>query len=150
MIADFRKYLRIGLLSALALRGTIWYNDGKEARRYIIGGSWDLRGWPRWSIRGQKVWIGSAELRFPLVNEIALFPSAIGLRLGGFRGALYVDLGSAWDKSYTTTLGSIGAGVRLNFARFIVLRYDFGKRIEGNLTRLQDGFYSQFFIGWDF
>lgn len=150
LIADYRKYLRIGLLTALAVRGTIWYNDGEEARRYIIGGSWDLRGWPRWSIRGQKVWIGSAELRFPLIDEIALFSSAVGIRLGGFRGALFADFGSAWDKTYTETLGSVGVGVRLNFARFIVLRYDVGKRIEKNLRQFQDGFYQQFFFGWDF
>jgi hypothetical protein len=150
VIADYRKYLRIGFLSALAVRGTVWYNDGKEARRYIIGGSWDLRGWPRWSIRGQKVWIGSVELRFPLVNEIALFPEAIGIRLGGFRGALYADFGSAWDEQYRGTLGSVGAGVRLNFARVLVLRYDIGKRIENNMRQFQDGLYHQFFFGWDF
>ncbi len=150
VMADYRKYLRIGFLSALALRGTIWYNDGQEARRYIIGGSWDLRGWPRWSIRGQKVWIGSAELRFPLINEIALFPSSVGIRLGGFRGALFADFGAAWDDRYRGTLGSVGAGVRLNFARFIVFRYDVGKRIENDLKQFQDGLYQQFFFGWDF
>lgn len=150
VIADYRKYLRVGLLSALALRGTVWYNDGKEARRYIIGGSWDLRGWPRWSIRGQKVWIGSAELRFPLIDEIALFPSSVGIRFGGFRGALFADFGSAWDDRYIGTVGSVGAGVRLNFARMLVLRYDVGKRIELNLQKFQEGFYHQFFFGWDF
>jgi len=101
-------------------------------------------------IRGQKVWIGSAEFRFPLIDEIALFPSSVGIRLGGFRGAVFADFGSAWDEQYVGTIGSVGAGVRLNFARMLVFRYDIGKRIELNLKQFQEGFYHQFFFGWDF
>lgn len=45
VIADFRHYFRLGLLSTVAVRSALFYNDGKEARRYFMGGSWDLRGW---------------------------------------------------------------------------------------------------------
>lgn len=37
VIADYRTYLRIGYTTALAFRGAVFYNDGKEARRYFMG-----------------------------------------------------------------------------------------------------------------
>jgi hemolysin activation/secretion protein len=67
-----------------------------------------------------------------------------------FRGALFVDAGGAWDNQYMETLGSIGGGIRFNLAGALVLRFDVGKRIEGNFNRLQSGIFQQFFFGWDF
>jgi hemolysin activation/secretion protein len=115
-----------------------------------MGGSWDLRGWPRWSIRGEKLWLTSHELRFPFVDQIALqFPFG-GLSFFSIRGALFADAGAAWDKLYTETLGSVGGGLRINLGGFLVLRYDVGKRIENNFTQFQNGLFYQFFFGWDF
>lgn len=150
VIADYRTYLRIGYTTALAFRGAVFYNDGKEARRYFMGGSWDLRGWPRWSIRGQKLWISSMELRFPLINEIYLKFPFVNLGFYSIRGAIYSDFGGAWDNSYTQTLGSVGFGFRMNLLGVIVLRYDMGKKIENNLAKFQHGLFYQFFFGWDF
>jgi outer membrane protein assembly factor BamA len=150
LLADYRKYFRLGTRTALASRAHLWYNEGKETRRFFMGGSWDLRGWPRWSIRGQKLWLTSHELRFPFVDELGIrFPFG-GLRFGSFRGALFVDAGSAWDVHYRDTKGSLGAGLRFNLGGFLVLRYDVGKRIERNFRTLQKGLFYQFFFGWDF
>lgn len=150
VIADYRNYLRLTTRSALASRATLWYNDGKEARRFFMGGSWDLRGWPRWEIRGQKIWFTSHELRFPFVDQLALrFPFG-GIAFSSIRGALFADLGGAWDQKYTETKGSLGAGVRFNLGGVVVLRYDIGKRVEQNLAHLQKGLFYQFFFGWDF
>ncbi|HXX63530.1 MAG TPA: BamA/TamA family outer membrane protein [Bacteroidota bacterium] len=150
VIADFRNYLRIAQRSAFASRFWIFYNDGRESRRFVMGGSWDLRGWPRWSIRGEKLWLTSQELRFPFLDQFALqFPFG-GLTFSSIRGALFFDAGSAWDNVYTQTLGSIGAGLRLNLGGVLVLRYDMGKRIENNFTQFESDFFSQFFFGWDF
>ena len=44
IMADYRKYFRLGLRSAYAVRFLYLQNKGREARRYWIGGSWDLRG----------------------------------------------------------------------------------------------------------
>lgn len=149
-IADYRSYIRLGTRSAFASRFNIWWNDGKEARRFFMGGSWDLRGWKRWSIRGQKIWITSHEIRFPFVDQLGIrFPFG-GLTFGAIRGAIFADFGGAWDKKYQETLGSIGAGIRMNFGGFVVLRYDIGKRIEENLSEFQNGLFYQFFFGWDF
>ena len=150
LIADYRHYLRLTTRSAWAVRGHLWYNEGIEARRFFMGGSWDLRGWPRWSIRGKKLWLASQELRFPFIDEfIVRFPFG-GLGLGSVRGALFTDVGGAWDDFYRDSKGAVGAGIRLNFGGVIVLRYDIGKRIEQDLTKLQRGLFYQFFFGWDF
>jgi hypothetical protein len=149
-IVDYRKYFRLSLRSTLAARGAIFINDGKESRRYFAGGSWDLRGWPRFSIRGQKLWLSSIELRFPLIDQFTVNFPFFGLGFFNIRGAAYFDAGSAWDTKYRQTIGSMGFGVRLNLFNAIGLRYDIGKKIENNFTQFQNGFYYQFFFGWDF
>jgi hypothetical protein len=150
VIFDYRNYMRLSQRSAFASRFWLWYNGGKEARRFVMGGSWDLRGWPRWSIRGEKLWLTSQELRFPFIDALALqFPFG-GIVFSSLRGALFFDAGSAWDDKYTETFGSIGGGVRMNFGGVLVLRYDIGKRIEKNFNSIQDGLFHQFFFGWDF
>ncbi len=149
-IADLRHYFRLSLRTALALRGSIFYNQGKEARRYFMGGSWDLRGYPRWSIRGEKLWISSMEFRFPLVDQVYVKFPFFGLGFFGIRGAAFFDAGGAWDTDYRTTLGSVGGGLRMNLFGAIVLRYDIGKKIENNFKQFQTGLFYQFFFGWDF
>ena len=147
---DYRRYFRIGLRSAVATRFEFLYNHGKEARRYFLGGSWDLRGWPRWSIRGTKRWLSSVELRFPVLDRVGFDLPFGSINLGIMRGAVFVDAGNSWDERYGETLGSIGAGLRFSLFGILVLRYDIGKRIERNFTQLQGDMYHQFFFGWDF
>jgi Omp85 superfamily domain/WD40-like Beta Propeller Repeat len=149
-IADIRHYIRLGFPSALAVRASLYYNDGKEARRYFAGGSWDLRGWPLWSIRGEKLWLSSVELRFPLINEINIKFPFFDLGFSSIRGATFFDAGGAWDTKYIETLGSIGFGFRINLFGILVLRYDIGKKIENNFSQLQPRLFYQFFFGWDF
>ena len=115
-----------------------------------MGGSWDLRGWPRFSIRGEKMWISSLELRFPLIDEFRVKFPFFGLSFFGIRGATFFDAGSAWDSEYTFTRGSVGAGLRFNLFGIIALRYDIGKKIENNFRNFQPGLFYQFFFGWDF
>ncbi len=150
IMADYRHYHRLGQRSAYASRFQLFYNHGEEARRYFMGGSWDLRGYPRWSLRGQKLWLTSHELRFPFIDQLGLLFPFGGIGLGAIRGALFFDAGSVWDTEYKETLGSIGAGLRWNLGGVIVLRYDIGKRIEDNFSSLQSGLFHQFFFGWDF
>lgn len=150
VIADLRQYFRIGLTTSIAGRLGFFYNEGKEARRYFMGGSWDLRGWSRWSIRGEKMWLSSLELRFPLIDALYVKFPFFGLGFFGIRGAAFFDAGSAWDTEYKTTYGSVGGGIRFNLFGVLVLRYDIGKKIEKNFTSFQPGLFYQFFFGWDF
>ncbi len=150
IIADYRHYFRLSLRTTLAARASIYINDGKEARRYFAGGSWDLRGWRRWSIRGQKLWVSSLELRFPLVDQLYIRFPFFGLGFSSIRGALFFDAGSAWDKQYKETYGSVGGGIRINFLNAVTFRYDIGKKIENDFKDFQPGLFYQFFFGWDF
>lgn len=150
---DIRKYFRLSRPLTLAFRGEFFINEGKYPRRFFMGGTWSLRGWSWYSIRGTKMWLFNAEFRFPLINTLMMrFPFDINMNFPGIRGALYFDAGNAWDtkENYKSTKGSIGAGVRMNLFGAIVLRYDMGKRIEDNFKKLQEGLYHQFFFGWDF
>ncbi|MGB9664162.1 MAG: hypothetical protein ACPL25_04465 [Ignavibacteria bacterium] len=147
---DYRYYLRLGLKSALAYRFQFFFNEGREARRFFMGGNWDLRGYPRWSIRGEKLWLTSLELRFPLIDQVTIKFPFLTMNLFEFRGATFFDMGNAWDIKYNQTLGSIGFGIRMNLFGVIVLRYDIGKKIEDGFRRFQDRLFYQFFFGWDF
>ena len=109
-----------------------------------------MRGWPRWSIRGEKLWLSSIELRFPLIDRLQINFPFFGLGFFNIRGAAYFDAGSAWDTYYKQTLGSLGFGFRLNVFNAIVFRYDIGKKIENNFTKFQKKLFYQFFFGWDF
>ncbi|MBU1098145.1 MAG: hypothetical protein KKB34_16800 [Bacteroidetes bacterium] len=150
LIGDYRHYLRLGLRTSLAARASVFFNHGKEARRYFAGGSWDLRGYKRFSIRGEKMWLSSIELRYPLIDRFIVNFPFFGLGFFNVRGALFADAGSAWDTKYISTKGSIGLGIRMNFLNAIIFRYDIGKRIEDNFSSIQNGLFYQFFFGWDF
>jgi outer membrane protein assembly factor BamA len=150
VIGDYRYYYRFGLTTLLAFRAAAFYNQGKEARRFFVGGSWDLRGWPRFGIRGEKIWLSSLEFRFPIIEQIAIKFPFFALGFWGIRGAIFYDMGSAWDEKYTTTLGSLGFGFRMNLFGVLTLRYDIGKRIEKDFKEFQKGLFYQFFFGWDF
>jgi hypothetical protein len=150
VIADYRKYFRLHNRVSLATRASIFYNQGKDARRYIAGGSWDLRGWPRFKIRGQKLWLSSIELRYPFLDQIYLKLPFFGLGFSGIKGAMFVDAGSAWDDKYGETIGSIGVGLRFNFLGPITFRYDVGKRVVKDFTQLSGHIFYHFFFGWDF
>lgn len=147
---DYRYYLRIGLRSAFATRFQLFFNEGKESRRYFMGGNWDLRGYPRWSIRGEKLWLTSFELRFPLIDQITVRFPFLTMNLFEFRGAIFMDMGNAWDTKYEETLGSVGFGIKMNLLNALVLRYDIGKKIEPGIKKFQKGLFYQFFFGWDF
>jgi hypothetical protein len=59
-------------------------------------------------------------------------------------------MGGAWNNQYTETLGSVGFGFRFNLFGVLTLRYDIGKRIEDGYSVFQEGWFYQFFFGWDF
>ena len=150
VVADYRQYFRIALTTLFAFRAAFFYNQGKEERRYIIGGSWDLRGYRRFSIRGNKIWFSSLEFRFPLIDQLLIKFPVLDLGFSGIRGAFFFDAGSAWDDKYNETLGSVGGGLRFNLFGILTLRYDIGKRIENDFNNFQKGLFYQFFFGWDF
>lgn len=152
-MGDYRKYFRITVPVSLAFRAQFFMNEGKNPRRFFMGGSWSLRGWPLDGLRGTRMWQTNLELRFPLINILYIgFPEDIGIGFRSIKGALYFDAGNVWDTSdeFKFVKGSIGAGVRINAFGLVVIRWDIGKRIENNFTKLQKGLFNQVLFGWDF
>ncbi|OQX86401.1 hypothetical protein B6D60_06460 [candidate division KSB1 bacterium 4484_87] len=159
IIFDARKYFRLSRQSAFAFRAMTRYNHGKEALPFYMGGSWDLRGYRRWSLWGKKIFLINNELRFPFIDRFLIkFPFG-GMTFSAIRGAAFVDVGNAWDDHLTSVLGSAGLGVRFRFGGVLVLRFDFGKKFAFNDLHhlldtdkfdLQSGYFKQFFFGWDF
>ena len=159
-IVDLRKYFRLSRYVTLASWGLLRINEGKSARLFILGGSWDLRGYPFFGIRGQKMWFTSHELRFPLIQRPSLYmPLLSAIGVANIRGALFIDAAHAWNKEYSArepqlgtgeTLGSIGGGIRVNLFGALVLRYDIGYRYYRGFKRRSPRMFKQFFFGWDF
>ncbi len=159
IIFDARKYFRLTRRTCFAVRAMTRYNHGKEALRFYMGGSWDLRGYKRWSLWGKKIFLINNELRFPFIDRFIInFPFG-GMGFSAIRGAAFMDFGNAWDDKMDSVLGSAGLGIRFRLGGFLVLRYDFGKKftltdthnlINPNNVKIKSGIFQQFFFGWDF
>lgn len=157
LIADYRKYFRLGRRVTLASRSMGSFNIGKETLKFFMGGSWDMRGYKRWSIWGENLVLFSQELRFPLVDALGIrFPFG-GIGFSTIRGALFLDNGNAWNGRFDKMLGSYGIGARMNLIGFLVLRLDYGKKfytefdgLEPKKIRRDPGTFTQFFFGFDF
>ena len=159
IIFDARKYFRLSRRATFAFRAMTRYNHGKEALRFYMGGSWDLRGYKRWSLWGKKIFLINNELRFPFIDRFLInFPFG-GMAFSAIRGASFVDFGNAWDDHLDKILGSTGFGIRFRLGGVLVLRFDFGKKFSltdtGDLfnpqnIKFQSGIFKQFFFGWDF
>ena len=163
--ADVRHYWRISRDVTFASWGIARMNKGREARLFFLGGSWDLRGFRLFSVRGQKMWFTSHELRFPILTAPGLYvPLLAPFGIANLRGALFVDAAHAWNEDYNEvdlselqrnqlnigeTVGSTGIGLRLNLFGALVLRYDIGFRYRDGF-RERGKFFKQFFFGWDF
>ncbi len=157
--ADLRRYTRLGPLT-LAHWGMARTNVGREARLFLLGGSWDLRGFPFLRVRGRNLWFTSHELRFPLAYApSAYIPILAPFGIANLRGALFADAARAWNDAYDQredglytgrTLGALGAGLRINIFGGFVLRYDTGWRFEDGLDWGERERFNQVFFGYDF
>lgn len=170
-IFDYRNYRRLSTRSTFASRFLAQINHGKNEQNFLLGGSWDLRGYPRWTIVGTKFILVNNELRFPLIDFVGVKLPFGGLGFQSIRGAVFADVGNAWKEDFDGFLMSVGTGFRVNLWNVIVLRFDFGKVIDlrtdrertiliesndsnGNFEegngRVGNDIFFQFFFGYDF
>ena len=148
LLADYRKYFRTSLQTLYALRVMTWLNEGEDLFRFFIGGSWGIRGYERTAVSGKSFLMINNEFRFPFASQLVLrFPS-VDFGLAPLRGALFFDLGNAWNDSFDGLLGSFGIGLRGNFLRVMVLRLDVGKTTD--FHSVSKGLFTQFFFGWNY
>ena len=147
-MVDIRHYFRLGNNSAFANRLFAFGSGGLEPQRIYFGGSWNFRGYDRREFYNRKVIFASNELRFPLIDDLVIgFPFGdIGFR--GIRGALFFDVGSAWDDQFDQLLGSYGFGFRVNLGYVVLLRFDFARATDFKTS--SPNFNFNFFFGWNF
>ncbi len=130
---DYRRYFRTSLRSAFAIRLLGYYAGGDRPRRINIGGTWALRGYPRYGyVAGTRAWLFNSEWRFPIADFLSIgFPFGEA-RIPGVQGALFFDLGRAWTAAALErgVLGSTGLGLRMPIAAPLVLRLDLGYRFH--------------------
>ena len=133
LMADYRRYFRTTQFSAYAVRGFAFFSSGTIPSRAVLGGPHRLRGYPRFSLAGSRLWLVNQEWRFPIVHSLSFaFPFG-DLRLPGIQGALFTDVGSSWIESQDRaagTWGSYGVGFRTSLGPPLVLRLDVGRRFK--------------------
>ena len=148
-LADIRHYFRLGRYSAIANRLFGYSSSGLEPQRIYFGGSWSFRGYDRRQFYNRNVILASNELRFPLIDNLFIgFPSGAGIGFRGIRGALFFDVGSAWDDEFDELLGSFGAGFRVSLGYIVLLRFDFTRTTDFETISPTTDF--DFFFGWNF
>lgn len=149
MSIDIRHYFRLGRYSAFANRLFWFTSSGYEPQRIYFGGSWSFRGYDRREFYNQNIIFASNELRFPLIDNLYIgLPFGSGFNFRSIRGALFFDVGSAWDDKFDQMLGSFGAGFRVALGYYLVLRFDFTRTTDFEKISPKTDF--DFFFGWNF
>jgi len=159
---DFRKYFHFKKRYNFVFRLTGGISHGDDKKEYFLGGqsNWigpslgsgdiyginelyfanivtPLRGYRYFEVSGSKFFLTNIELRYPFVEHFIMkFP--LPLTLHYINGALFYDMGAAWDDNDTFKGGTseggtrlkdikagFGFGARVNLGIF-VLRYDVG------------------------
>ena len=146
---DVRRYWQVIPRITLAHRTMIWMNDGRDIRRYFIGGSWGMRGYKFGDLRGRKIAMLNQEIRFPFAQRLRLDFNSGSIWLAPIHGAFFLDIGNAWEHDLTGVYASTGFGLRGALVGALVLRLDIGIRSLQVNTVPNDKFI-QFFFGWDF
>lgn len=147
-IADARKYFRIGRYSAFAMRLMGHMSAGYEPQRRYLGGSWDLRGYPRRDVYARNVILSSNELRFPFIDALFVGLPVASLGFQAIRGAVFFDAGNAWEEDFGRMKGSMGVGARVSLGYLAVLRFDWARRTD--FRKIEPTTRFEFFFGWNF
>jgi outer membrane protein assembly factor BamA len=159
---DFRKYFHFKKRYNFVFRLAGGISHGDDKKEFFLGGqsNWigpslgsgdiyginelyfgnivtPLRGYRYFEVSGSKFFLTNIELRYPFVEHFIMkFP--LPLTLHYINGALFYDMGAAWDDNDTFKGGTseggtrlkdikagFGFGARVNLG-FFVLRYDVG------------------------
>lgn len=150
LLADARRYLRLGRHAALATRLQARASGGPDPQVFLLGGSSTLRGYPWREFHGTKALLANAELRVPVLRRFMLDPSLVGpIAFPGIQGALFFDLGQTWYTTPPTRFrGSYGIGFRMGLGGLLVLRLDLARRTD--LHAWPRRTETEFFVGWNF
>jgi len=148
LCADLRNYLRLNRRSCWAFRIVGKTSQGKEPQRFYMGGSWSMRGYKRRSFMGRNLLLINNEIRFPLLDRLLLTSPVGALDFRRVKGAVFFDMGNAWEDSLEGVKGSFGVGFRIGLGYYTALRFDWSKTTD--FHSLDRGVRFNFFFGWDY
>lgn len=145
---DARRYLYLGHTLCYAARLLALGSEGPRPERFYLGGSWMLRGYPRFRFWGSRLVLLSHELRFPIVHAVVVRTPLGLLELPGVRGALFVDAGTAWEGDAPEWHGSIGLGLRIPLGWVTTVRVDLSRKTD--FQTISGTTVVQWGLGWSF
>lgn len=123
-----QRYYKVGHSQVVATRLAYGIGSGdiSEFNQFKVGGQDTLRGYRDDQFRGNRMFMGTLEYRFPLVSKV--------------QGAIFTDWGSAWDGGFKPKdlHGSVGIGLALN-TPLGPLRLDYGRRSGGGRVHFSVG-----------
>ncbi|MEZ5359021.1 MAG: hypothetical protein R3F48_09350 [Candidatus Zixiibacteriota bacterium] len=146
--ADLRIYQRLRTYSCIASRFFAFTSAGIEPQRLYLGGSWSFRGYNRRHWYNRNILFNSVEIRFPLINALILATPPGVMRFGGIQGAIFHDLGTAWDDRWDGWHGSFGLSFRLALGYLVTLRLDISRTHDFHYIASRNR--TDFFFGWNF
>jgi len=127
---------RLWFSSFAILQATAQFTPDKLAsvERYRLGGAETVRGYPEGEFIGDYGFLGRAELRFPFyfIPKDWKVPRTEDPLRNAFHFVGFCDYGQAFTKGASATdrekrtLAGVGGGIRVNLARRIVARIDWG------------------------
>ena len=133
-----RRYLLGGSENWLFTYSDINYAQYENNVRYAFHTAMvvPFRGWRYFDLSGTRVAVLNSEFRFPFIKEVStVFPLPLAIRY--VNGAVFTDLGNAWDRSDEQSgiplprkvFGGVGFGMRMDLGIFL-LRYDRGWPVD--------------------
>ncbi len=121
-------YIKAGHAQVFAIRGMYGYGNGTipEYSQYRIGGQNTVRGYRDEQFRGNHMWLGTLEYRFPVFSKV--------------QGALFTDFGGAWDSGWSPqhTYSSFGFGLGIQ-TPVGPIRVDLAHGKQGNRVHFSVG-----------
>jgi len=182
---DYRQYISLAPRYTIAVRLSSGFSNGPNRKNFYLGGNTNrigsinvdqdvyevenlyfstivtpLRGYDYYELRGNRYAVFNLEFRYPFIEYfITRFPLMLGLTR--VTGALFLDMGAAWDSGEKGFKGAtsegnsrligiksgFGFGARANLG-FLVLRYDMAWRT--NFATVEPHTKHYFSIGADF
>ncbi|WP_276838012.1 BamA/TamA family outer membrane protein [Anaerovibrio lipolyticus] len=125
---DDSVYRKVGRNQIVALRNAYGHStsDLSYFNKFRIGGQGTLRGYRDDQYRGNSMYVGSLEFRFPVANKI--------------KGAIFTDWGAAWNHGWIPKHfhASVGVGVMVE-TPVGPIRIDVGHGSQGNRVHFNVG-----------
>lgn len=125
---DGSNFRKLGRNQVLVLHAAYGHSTDNlpTISKFMLGGQDTIRGYRDDMFRGNSMFYGNVEYRFPLSKN--------------FKAAIFTDFGSAWDTGWTPSKlhGSYGVGVMLD-SPLGLIRVDIGHGSQGNRVHFNVG-----------